>query len=94
MPAFKIKERLIPYRLLAYLLYSPADDIEWLEMVDMNTVRIKTGPCSRLFRMKIIQLWDAIFWLEQQGLVESVKKEKKRGTAVIKLKVPTNVEMI
>lgn len=91
MPAHAIKERLVPYRLLAYLLYTPSEGSEWLEMVDEDTIRIKTGPCSRMFRMRIVQLWDALFWLEESQLIYKVKKEKVRGTAIIKLKQPTNI---
>ena len=94
MPAEKQKQRLIPYRLLAYLLFSPTENSEWIENISEDSVRIYTGPCSRIFRMKIVQLWEAIFWLEEQGLIEKVKKEKKRGTAIIKLKQPTNIKVI
>lgn len=94
MPAHKQKERLVPYRLLAYLLYAPTDGSEWCESISTDTVRISTGPCSRVFRLKIVQLWEAIFWLEEQGLIASVKKEKKRGTAVIQLRQPTNIQVI
>jgi len=91
MPAYKIKDRLLPYKLLAYLLYSPLDNVDWAESVDDGIIRVYTGPMSRAFRIKISQLWETIFWLEEKGLIEKVKKEKKRGTAVVQLRSPTNI---
>lgn len=91
MPAHPIKDRLTPYRLLAFLLYSPTQASHWIERIDNNQVRIYTGPCSRTFRLKIADIWQHIYWLEEQGLLEKVRKEKKRGTAVIRLKQPTNI---
>ena len=91
MPAFEIRNRLIPYRILGYCLYTPPEAVEWLEMVSDDEVRIITGPCSRALRMKISALREAIFWLLDQELVVSVTPERKRGTLIIKLKQPTNI---
>jgi hypothetical protein len=76
---------------LGYFLYTPESAIEWLENVSENEIRITTGPCSRALRMKISALRAAIYWLLDQGLVESVVPERKRGTLIIKLKQPTNI---
>jgi len=91
MPAFEIRERLIPYRILAYMLYAAPGDIEWLESVSEDEVRITTGDAARDLRMKNTNLWDALYWLEENKLVKKVKKEKKRGTVVVTLKQPTNI---
>ncbi len=92
MPAYEIRERLIPYRILAYLLYARPIASEWLESADTNAVRVTTGSASRELRMRNAQLWEALFWLEEQGLVKSVRKEKKRGTALVTLIQPTNIQ--
>ena len=91
MPMFEIRQRLIPYRILAYLLYAPEGDIPWIESISDDEVRVSTGDASRDLRLKNTNLWDALYWLEEAMLVKSVKKEKKRGSAVIKLLPPTNI---
>lgn len=91
MPAYPIRQRLLPYKLLGYFLYTPEEAVDWLERVSENEVRVTTGPCSRELRMKISALRDAIFWLYDQGLVEAVTPERKRGTLIVKLRQPTNI---
>ena len=91
MPAYQIRARLIPYRILGYLLYSPESSLEWLESISEDELRITTGDASRALRMKIASFWEALYWLEQQGLILSVTKEQKRGSVIIKLKQPTNI---
>lgn len=93
MPSHVIKDRLVPYKILSYLLYSPLSRSEWLERVSENEVRVFTGEASRALRMKNTNLWDSLYWLEEQSLVISVKKEKKRGTAIIRLKQPVNIKV-
>ena len=93
MPAFQIRERLLPYRILAYLLYSPMRDLEWAESAGSNEVRLFTGEAARALRMKNSALWEALYWLEENKLIKRVKKEKKRGTAVVVLKQPTNIKL-
>lgn len=84
LPNQKIKERLVPYRLLAYLLYIPA--ASWLEVKEKGVVRVNTADMARFFKLKNTSLWDGLNWLERQELVVSVSKEKKRGYATIILK--------
>ena len=93
MPAFPIHERLVPYRILAYLLYARPIEVSWLEVVSDNQVRIITGDAARDLRMKNSNLWDALYWLETNKLVKSIAKEKKRGSAIITLKQPTNIKV-
>jgi hypothetical protein len=83
-PGQQIKQRLIPYRVLAYILYTP--HAAWLEKVSPNVVRIKTADAARFLRLKNNILWDAFRWLETQELVVSVNKEARRGTALITLR--------
>lgn len=82
----------MPYRILAYLLYAPLISLEWAESAGANSVRIYTGDAARALRMKNAALWDALYWLEENKLIKKVKKEQKRGTAVVVLKAPTNLK--
>lgn len=81
-----MKDRLVPYKVLAYLLY--AEDRNWLDNLGEGRVRLITGDAARFFRLKIALLWEALYWLEKYKLVESVSKERKRGSAIIQLKSP------
>jgi hypothetical protein len=92
MPAHKIKDKLTPYRVFSYILYMPTENSDWLDKVSPDQVRIHTGPCARQFRLKLSQLWDYLFWMEQQGLLGKVQKDKKRGSAVLTLRQPTNLD--
>lgn len=83
------KDRLVPYKLLAYLLYSGPRP--WLQPLGGSRVRLRTGEASRFFRLKSSLLWQALYWLEEHELLEEVAKERKRGTAVLTLKPSTNV---
>lgn len=93
MPAFEIKSRLIPHKILTIMLYGSVSDVEWLEPVSRDSVRIYTGNAARGLRMKNNALWEALYWLEEQKLIKKVKKEKKRGTCVIVLKQPSNLKV-
>lgn len=92
MPAHAIKDRLVPYKLLGYLLYARPGELEWLEAISEDEVRVITGDCARTLRMKSAALWEAFYWLEEYGLVKQVRKERKRGTAILKLRQPTNIK--
>ena len=97
MPAFPMRERLLPHRLLNYLLYAPAypapGGLEWLEMVSDDEVRVITGPASRALRLKVSALREAIFWLKDQDLILEAKPERKRGTLIVQLRQPTNIKV-
>ena len=93
MPAKPIRNRLIPYKILGYLLFSPAEDLSWLESISDSELRVTTGEGSRALRMKITAFREALFWLEDFGLVESVKSERKRGHLIVKLKQPANIKV-
>lgn len=80
----QIKQRLLPYRVLAYLLYVP--HAPWLVKVSPGVIKIKTAEAARFLKIKNNILWDAFRWLEQQELVVSVNKEARRGTAIITLR--------
>lgn len=80
------RQRLLPYRVLAYLLY--AKERTWVSTVQAGQVRIITGAAARFFRMKITVLWETLYWLEKNKLIISVEKERKRGSVIINLKSP------
>ena len=88
MPAYKIRDRLIPYRILVYLYESEA---EWLEKLAPGKIRIKTGPASRAFYCTSAQFWDALRWLRDQKLIK-IQREAVRGVTIIKLRQPNNLK--
>lgn len=90
MPAFPIREKLIPYRILAYLLYAPVESTDWILAVESNLIRVSTGPMGRALKMRNAQLNEALRWLEENHLVEELIRGKK-GTLVIKLRKPSNI---
>lgn len=91
MPAFEIRERLLPYRLLAYLLYGSDREFDWLEQLDSGKVRIITGDCARSLRMKNVKLWESLRWLRDNKLIDKLEKEDKRGSVLVYLRTPTNL---
>ena len=88
MASYKIKDRLLPYKILAYLLYS---ETEWIEPLKGGKVRLTTGQMSRALRIKNSRLWEQLYWMERQRLISSIDKEEKRGHAVITLMPPRNI---
>jgi hypothetical protein len=93
MPSFEIRERLVPYRILAYMLYANPEALEWLSSAGTDKVRVSTGDASRALRMRNAQLWDALYWLRDNQLILDVEKERKRGSAIITLLQPTNIKL-
>lgn len=79
------KTKTAPFRLLAYLLYGK---YEWIETLSEGNVRIHTGDAARALRVNSADLWVYLYWLEQTKLISAVAKEKKKGTALITLRVP------
>lgn len=91
MPAYPQRERLIPHRVLDYLLYTPESSVDWLESLSGAKVRVITGPAARALRMRNNELWKAIRWLKAQQLIIDYEKEEKRGTVLVTLRQPTNI---
>lgn len=83
------RTKTVPFRLLTYFLYGRYD---WIEYCEMGVIRVKTGPASRALRVSSADLWEYLYWLETSKLVESVRKEHKRGTVLINLYLPTAFE--
>ena len=88
MAAQPFRDRLIPYKILAYLEHHQCD---WLEYVEPGIMRVYTPEASRILRVRNKQLWDALKWLAEYKLIKSVRKERKRGTAIIRLTLPENL---
>ena len=93
MPAFDIRQRLVPYKILAHLLYARPIEIEWLQNVDSDKVRVITGDAARAFRVRNKALWDALYWLQDAKLLLSVEKERQRGSCIVTLRQPTNIQL-
>ena len=93
MPAHQIKESLVPYRLLAYLLYAPETSVVWLKSISPDKVQISTAPAARALRMRNTQLWRALEWLELTGMILGFEKQEKRGSCIIHLRRPTNISI-
>lgn len=88
MPAKPIRNRLIPFRILSYLLYSKA---EWISVGKDGQLDIVTGEAARELRLTSTKFWESLYWLEDAQLVEKVSKGRKRGVAHISLRKPTNI---
>jgi len=84
------RQRNMPYRILAYLLYSGPKD--WLEILGGGKVRIHTGPAARFLKIKNVDLWERLHWLADNGLLVSVRKERMRGSAIIMLRDVPNLQ--
>ena len=89
MVKYKQKDRLVPYKLLVYLLYGQG--LDWLQQLEDGKVRVITGPAARALRLKSTNLWIALYWLEEQKLVKYVKKEQKRGQVIVALQMPSSL---
>lgn len=84
------RQRNMPYRILAYLLYSGPKD--WLEVLGDGKVRVHTGPASRFLKIKNVDLWERLHWLADNGLLVSVRKERMRGSAIVFLRNAPNLQ--
>lgn len=86
-----MKQYVLPDRILRNLLFTTPYEAEWIDVLEDNQVRIYTPEACRDLRMDSAILWKYLYWLVEHGYLESVNKEQKRGTAIIKLKVPPNL---
>lgn len=88
MPAKPHRDRLLPYKLLAYMLYH---ECEWLEVVSPGTVRLYPGKAARALRFRHNQIIKTLEWLTTHELVKNVRTDKW-GSRIIKLKSPDNLK--
>lgn len=74
MPSVPHRERLLPYKLLVHLEHASP---EWLSRHQSGLIMIRTGPASRALRLRIVQLHDALSWLQAQGYIGPVNRVEK-----------------
>lgn len=87
----KIKPTYTPFKILVYLMYAPADQVNWISKLGPNKLLIKTGPAARAFRMQSIRFWEALDWLVDYELIEKMVKPRKRGQVILYLAKPENI---
>lgn len=80
------KDRYLPYRILAYLLYGYH---EWLRELPEGSLELKTGPLSRRMRVTSARLIDALEWLDTYKLVQI--EERRKGYCRLRVQKPTRV---
>ena len=85
MAATQIKPHYVPFKILTYLIYGK---LPWLERSSDNPweVRVLTGDAARAFRIPNAEFWVHLYWLQSEGLVEQVKKERKKGSVIVTLR--------
>lgn len=93
-----IKDRLFPYKLLTFLLYAEpvntfeeTNDKQWFIIDEDQTILLDTGEAYRALAVKSDKLWEALYWLNDNGLL-TVSKTRRRGEAKITLKYPSNIK--
>ena len=82
------RQRLIPYRVLATMLYSSQECV--LKAED-DSVRVMSGPLSRALRIPISRLLEAFKWLEYNRLIKGYSREGS-GSYRVYLVRPRNLE--
>jgi len=88
MPAKPHRDRLIPYKLLAYLYNHSCD---YIELVKPGVVRFYPGKAARALRYRHNQIIQTLEWLSTHGLIKGVRSEKW-GSRIVRLKTPKNIE--
>lgn len=68
-----VKQRLIPYRVLAILLYGSNQAVE---KVSEGEVRLSTGPLARALRISINRLLDSLEFLRANQFLVKIEKVK------------------
>ena len=74
------KKRLVPYKVLVYMLYA---DKPYIERYGPGIVDIEAGPMARDLRLSIGRFRDCLEWLEQNQLVDSVCLLNKKKPQII-----------
>lgn len=83
MPKKPIKNRLIPYKILALLLYG---SYTWLSRNDDNSLTLRLGPMSRFLRVSSSRLREQLDWLSANRYLASLAV--KYGEAVVTIRSP------
>lgn len=82
-----MRQRLIPYRVLAILLFGQGNQIL---SVSNNKVRIESGPMSRALRIPISRLVESLKWLEVNKFIKAYNKISM-GIYEVELLKPRNI---
>lgn len=85
MAAKEIKTRLVPYRILAQLLYSTAS---YILSREQNKIIIKHGYMSRANKLNLLRFFSALQYLVMLDLIKSFEPSGKRGQTIIIIKQP------
>lgn len=88
MSAYPIRRRLIPYKILAHLLYGQHT---WLSRLPGGKVKVETGPLGRSLRVTSNRLGEHFDWLLLNGLIEEVETPQ-RGQRIVTLKTPLGMD--
>lgn len=88
----KKKDRLLPYKLLAYFMFGKETDLTWIYSLGSGLVKIETGPASRDMYVRVSQFWDALEWLDEHSFIKIKSgRGERRGTCILKLVTPPNL---
>lgn len=82
----------IPFRLLKSLLFTTPHEAEWIDTLQDGTLRVYTPEACRDLKIDSAILWKYLYWLEEHDYISSVSKEKKKGTAIVRLRIPPNLK--
>jgi len=88
MPAYPHRDRLIPYKVLAYLNEHRCD---WIELVKPGVVKVYPGKAARALRIRHSRVIDTLEWLATHKLIKGVRMDKW-GSRIVRLKLPSNFE--
>lgn len=73
MPRFPVRDRLIPYRILVFLLYGNAS---WRVQLESGEQQLAIGPASRHFRITVARMRDQLQWLHAQGFLTTLETDR------------------
>lgn len=66
-----IRHRYMADRLLALLLYKPADSEAGIERLEDGSVLLKMGPLARLLKLNSSKLYDQLLFLHSMGYLDT-----------------------
>jgi hypothetical protein len=66
-----IRHRYMADRLLAILLYKPADPAAGIERLPDGFVLLKMGPLARLLKLNSSKLYDQLLFLHSMGYIDT-----------------------
>lgn len=70
-PANPVRHRYMADRLLALLLYKPADKEAGIERLPDGSVLLRMGPLARLLKLNSSKLYDQLLFLHSMGYLDT-----------------------